>query len=510
MSLSYPEILKGIVSASGDKNDIPLPAQAAGFASFAEGFGPINGLPLASGGIAPKREDINGFLNLLSQHNFWQQSGGMYTWANTLDYAVPAMVVGSDGVIYFALLASGPGTGAGYKDPTTQPTYWITLQSLVGSTLATLVQAVAGTSTTTALTPQGFAAANLSATGKTVAAGGSADVITATLASGLTALTEGMEVSVRMAYANATTTPTFNLTLGSTATGAYPIIKGALSALSIGDIPGSGFDAILKWNATASKWSLNNPSSSAAAPVVIQGAFKNLVLSSTGISALVSVSADEIIVKDSSGNAKLLSSVSSSASTASTGAGGLDTGTIAISTWYSVWVIAKTDGTTSILLSVSSTSPTMPSGYTFKARIGWVRTDGTANKYPLSFIQHGEKVNYKVASGSNVTGFPQITSGSTSAVFSPIGWASFAPPTAVRLATLLTYTGNSATVCLAPSANFTTETSSTTTAPPLETGGSFGSQHNIIQGDIIPESSNVYFYSNVSGIAYIYGWEDSI
>lgn len=147
MSLSYPETLKGIVAASGDKNDIPSPAQAAGFASFAEGFGPINGLPLASGGIAPKREDINGFLNLLSQHNFYQQSGGMYTWANTLDYTVPSMVVGSDGAIYFALLESGPGTSAGYKDPTTQPTYWKSVGVNLGLLAPLASPALTGTPT---------------------------------------------------------------------------------------------------------------------------------------------------------------------------------------------------------------------------------------------------------------------------------------------------------------------------------------------------------------------------
>jgi hypothetical protein len=137
MSLNYPEILKGVVAASGDKNDIPAAAQAAGFASFAEGFGPLNGLPLASGGIAPKRADMNGFLNLLSQHSFWVQSGGLYTWSSSLDYGVPAMVVGSDGVMYLSLQASGP-SGAGAKDPVSSPTYWATLKSVVGGGLAGL------------------------------------------------------------------------------------------------------------------------------------------------------------------------------------------------------------------------------------------------------------------------------------------------------------------------------------------------------------------------------------
>ena len=254
MSINAPELLKGIIAASGDKNDIPLAAQAAGFASFAEGFGTVNGVPLPSGGIAPKREDINGFLNLLSQHIWWIQSGGLYVWSNALDYNVPSMVVGSDGNAYRALLASGPGTGAGYKDPTTQPTYWQPFAQI-----ATLAQALAGTSTVLGMSPADVAAVILSESGSSVAAGGTADALTGTLVSGLTALTNGMDVFIRAASANATTTPTFTLTLGSTSTGAIVIVKGANAALTAGDIAGAGHWLELTYDSTLTKWVLRNP-----------------------------------------------------------------------------------------------------------------------------------------------------------------------------------------------------------------------------------------------------------
>lgn len=61
--------------------------------------------------------------------------------------------------------------------------------------------------------------------------------------------------------------------------------------------------------------------------------------------------------------------------TGSTGAGGLDTGSLASNTWYYVWMIAKSsDGTTSAMLSTSSTAPTMPSGYDKKRRVGSIKT----------------------------------------------------------------------------------------------------------------------------------------
>lgn len=45
-------------------------------------------------------------------------------WSNAVDYTVPSMVFGSNGKLYLALLASGP-SGAGAKDPISQPTYWL-------------------------------------------------------------------------------------------------------------------------------------------------------------------------------------------------------------------------------------------------------------------------------------------------------------------------------------------------------------------------------------------------
>lgn len=62
-----------------------------------------------------------------------------------------------------------------------------------------------------------------------------------------------------------------------------------------------------------------------------------------------------------------------------TGNGGLDTGAIAASTWYHVWLIERTDtGVVDALFSLSASSPTMPTNYTKKRRIGSVLTDGSS------------------------------------------------------------------------------------------------------------------------------------
>jgi hypothetical protein len=62
-----------------------------------------------------------------------------------------------------------------------------------------------------------------------------------------------------------------------------------------------------------------------------------------------------------------------------TAAGSLDTGAIANSTWYHVWLIQRPDtGVVDVLISTSATSPTLPTNYTLKRRIGSMKTNGSA------------------------------------------------------------------------------------------------------------------------------------
>lgn len=125
----------------------------------------------------------------------------------------------------------------------------------------------------------------------------------------------------------------------------------------------------------------------------VVSASRNLVAQPNSASAnsKVDVVADEVLLKDSSGNAYLASSVSVTVDITASGANGLDTGTEAISTWYYVWLIYNsTSNTKAGLLSVSSSAPTMPAGYTYKALVGAVRNDASSNF--VSFYQQGRIV----------------------------------------------------------------------------------------------------------------------
>lgn len=72
-----------------------------------------------------------------------------------------------------------------------------------------------------------------------------------------------------------------------------------------------------------------------------------------------------------------------------TGNGSLDTGAIANSTWYHVWLIQRSDTlVVDVLTSLSASAPTMPTNYDRKRLIGSMKTNGSAQWY--KFAQYGD------------------------------------------------------------------------------------------------------------------------
>lgn len=121
---------------NGDKNIIPASGgDEAGKASLASGFPPVTQKPLKEGGVAPSRKDFNGVLNMLSAFAFFNQSGGMFTWSDSLNYSQPAIVFYQD-KLYWCLQDSGIGTTAGAKTPDNNPTYWQNLINALADMIA--------------------------------------------------------------------------------------------------------------------------------------------------------------------------------------------------------------------------------------------------------------------------------------------------------------------------------------------------------------------------------------
>ncbi len=122
------------------------------------------------------------------------------------------------------------------------------------------------------------------------------------------------------------------------------------------------------------------------------GEIFGLTMSTAGSSTTLSVAAG--ICADSTNVLRMkltsLRAKTTSAWAAGTAAGGLDTGSIANSTWYHWYVISNAAGTlVDVIFSTSPNNPALPGGYTLYRRIGSARTDGSGNW--LAFSQLGDE-----------------------------------------------------------------------------------------------------------------------
>lgn len=109
---------------------------------------------------------------------------------------------------------------------------------------------------------------------------------------------------------------------------------------------------------------------------------------------------------------------------ASNGAGGLDIGALANSTYYAVYAIGDSYGNNpgSALISANLTAPLLPAGYDMSFRLGYLKTDGSA--HILNFRQDGCGLDrwmwYNAAIITNITG-------GSSATFAPVDCSSALP-----------------------------------------------------------------------------------
>lgn len=336
-------------------------------------------------------------------------------------------------------------------------------------------------------------------------AAGTADAITSSYTPAITALANGMTLYVRAASVNFTTTPTFTPNSGAIA--AKQIVKGNSLALAVGDIAGGGHWIELQYDATLDKWVLLNPATgvNVATSATVGGNFRNLIIYNDGVAPnnKLNVFADEVVLKDASGNSRLVSSVSVSPDITTIGAAnGLDTGTEAANTWYSVWIISN-GMTTAGLLSASAAAPTMPSGYTFKARVGWVRNDGSSNF--LKFKQVNRRVQYTV---------PQaLASGAAGNISTPtwvaVGVSAFVPNTAGIIYVGLQRNGVSGPAMVAANNGFGAINSNGSPQPPLNDNDTSSGTSRQLDGSFILETMNLYWASaGASNYLMCQGWDD--
>lgn len=238
------------------------------------------------------------------------------------------------------------------------------------------------------------------------------------------------------------------------------------------------------------------------------GALQNLVITNGATPGTQSaVSYDALDMFTPAGQVQHATGQSFTINTANVGVlNGIDVGALGVSTWYAIWGI----GNGSIaggLVSASFTAPTMPSGYTYKKRIGSMFT--TSGSVFNRTIQKQRRGQY-IVSASVTTNLPIMASGSAGSTTVPTWVAaatgSFVPPTATAVFGEI---GSTSGLVIAAPNNVYGASGSTSNPPAAMTGnsaGPSGAAHSFLL-----ETTNVYWANGQAGSYYLcLGWDDSI
>lgn len=131
--MANPEYLAQAFANNGAKATIPNTTTTAGRASLSQGFPTETSMPLAQGGVPPRREDFNGILYTLYSYAMFQQAGGKFTYDARVDYTPPAIIFyGSD--LWWCVQANGASSLV--VTPGTNTSYWIKLKDYLANPLA--------------------------------------------------------------------------------------------------------------------------------------------------------------------------------------------------------------------------------------------------------------------------------------------------------------------------------------------------------------------------------------
>ncbi len=302
-----------------------------------------------------------------------------------------------------------------------------------------------------------------------------------------------------------TTYPLYQLTFA----GAVPITYNATSMI----VPGAqSFTTAANGTATAlylgsGNWQIVSYTTALQPPtqaVTVGAAVKFTATNNAGTpNTKIDMSATEAVMVNSNGYGIRATSVSCTIDAGTTGANGLDAGSLANATWYYEYVINNTT-TTACLASTSATAPTMPSGYTYKVRVGAFLTDGSAHFYRIKL--NGPEGHF-ICCTNPTTPFDitPATGAWTSLTMTNV------PPTAVA-ANGMWRQQNSASsrMGIAPNANFTAPSTNPANQAPVNLNGN---GQNIAGGyNIQLETANtMYGYTGVSSdIILLYGWTDAV
>ncbi|MDR3561260.1 MAG: hypothetical protein P4N59_07470 [Negativicutes bacterium] len=202
--------------------------------------------------------------------------------------------------------------------------------------------------------------------------------------------------------------------------------------------------------------------------------------------------------------------ISLTLNTGSSGANGLDTGSLAASQWYNTFLAYGGSGTCS-LISLSATAPTLPTGYTTSfIRTGAVYLDSSKNL--MRTVQNGRKTRYVITASTNTATLPSLFYGTQGSCTAPtwiaISLASVCPPTASSFIGVAINAGSASSIMIAPNNTYGAY-NSTTNPPPVMWNGGAGYYLNMLF-EMGLESASVYAASQAYSGLFCAGWEDNL
>jgi len=140
MSLTRPIIIQKPWAESGDKKTIPLTTSTPGAASLAKGFPPETMIDIGDGGISPDGLDMNGILNIITQHIRFINAGGNPRFDATLcteigGYPVGVVLQDNSGINLYRNVAANNTTDFN-TTPASIGVSWIWLAGLTRNIVA--------------------------------------------------------------------------------------------------------------------------------------------------------------------------------------------------------------------------------------------------------------------------------------------------------------------------------------------------------------------------------------
>lgn len=421
--MSQPDLILipfGAGAASGTIEPIPDtrgPDDPPQKATWTYGFPSVTMTPLAAGGVPPKGQDFNGVLNAISLHTVFVGHGGQYKWSSayvaaTGGYSIGDVIQSNDGLnsyvslvnsntVDFNATPSSIGTLWGiWAGGNTQTQATETVSGI--AKVATQAQVTAGASDATMVTPKKLAVAAQASGFAFAVDTGTANTYVCSFTPALAARSESAPLRFKVKTSN-TGASTFNDGLGAVA-----LVGGAHSALQGGELVANG-DAWVQWNtsvgggsyillfctgaaeqvapATQSQHAVNLGQAQVMFSPPI-GTSTNAKMTIAAASATGTFSADELIVGTAlGGQTYRIGNYSKTINLATTGAGGMDTGSAPVSGWVALYAIYNPiTGASSILAqnAANSVMPTvygganMPAGYTASALLTVLATNASS------------------------------------------------------------------------------------------------------------------------------------